>query len=504
MKKILALIFFVPLYASAHAFPVSYIPEGFSIQTQMPSVVSIRFSQDIATSSHQMDVYREDGIKMPPAPSVVDPNDAHVLTRTLTQMGGGIYVVSWSCVSRDDGHFTKGAFSFFVGATTSAPLIYGGSGTPQSPSPLFVPAPGRIVDVLSVFALLVALWSLGYFVCVYARDLRQSRLVQLRAKRTRQFVLSMALFCVCGALSVWVHLKSITQLTASVWGSALITVMLLVGMLYLLRIVSVFLLERRNIFWRYELPHAIAECVVAVGVIASVLHLCFLPAPIYREPLWSIMRMDAARAIELWDSGEDTRSLLLRGINEHGVPIADVPPTVIFNNTKEGIGPLVVPVIDRGMGVYDIPAVLFIPNGEWRIAVTFKEANAYDVNATIGIDYPREVDAARLSASTPRWDKFATLLTLFGFMIVILSLALLQYTKRAGDVMPTVEDANDSIVQRWKIAGLSLAYIIVLGSLFCAIRTLFPVYQSQSIVSDGHTVAPMQTMSHDMKEMPGM
>lgn len=129
MKYLLiTLIFFTPLaIAHAHALPLAYVPVEFSLNATMPQEVSIRFTEDILPTSNGIEVFTSGGTKLSAEEVFLVPGDARTMKRQITPAGEGIYVISWHGVSAVDGHYTRGAFSFFAGATSSALEIYGGS-----------------------------------------------------------------------------------------------------------------------------------------------------------------------------------------------------------------------------------------------------------------------------------------------------------------------------------------------------------------------------------------
>lgn len=124
---IAALFFFVSLnVASAHAIPVTYEPDASKAVVSMPSKVEIRFSERLEPSASSIRVFAPDGSRADTSSAAVGANDAHVLSVPTKDTGAGGYAVSWQVVSADDGHFSKGAFSFSFGAVglnTAAPTV---------------------------------------------------------------------------------------------------------------------------------------------------------------------------------------------------------------------------------------------------------------------------------------------------------------------------------------------------------------------------------------------
>ncbi len=124
MKKFLLTVFCLlsfPLFALAHATPISYEPDASALLGTPASRVTITFSEHVEPSASSILIFAPDGKKQMGG-SMVEAKDAHVLTVPVTPAGDGAYTVSWQVVSADDGHFTKGAYSFFVG-TSSVPTL---------------------------------------------------------------------------------------------------------------------------------------------------------------------------------------------------------------------------------------------------------------------------------------------------------------------------------------------------------------------------------------------
>jgi hypothetical protein len=212
--------------------------------------------------------------------------------------------------------------------------------------------------------------------------------------------------------------------------------------------------------------------------------------------------MDASRMILITDLGEGGDTLRLRAYDAKGVPITASLPTVLLDNAKEGIGPLVVPVKDRGEGNYDMPWALFTPHGEWRIAITFKQQEAYDINATIGIDYPPEIFAARTKALTPRFGTFEILVCIIVLVLSILSLMMLFFVRR-NSVFTSLQpeyDTEQSSIGVTKATLTAFTALISLLAIVVMLRILLPFYSEE--ISDGKiTPAHMHEMPWDMSGM---
>jgi methionine-rich copper-binding protein CopC len=596
MKKFITLLLlFLPVSVFAHAFPIAYEPDGFSSSPTMPSEVVIHFSQGISSDGNGIEIFAPDGTKLPDAIAVVGAQSERTLSRSLVGAGEGIYVVSWHGVSSDDGHFTKGAFSFFVGATSSAPEFYGGSagtevgvahGTPMSSLGLdmnghaitmfliflvlsiligssvflsflhrekglndqtraqfvlrtrpiaylsslilfigvaaIVTSPEQfsfarpsglrsvtslLFDGIAVTALLIwvgsmLIFAVAYFPLLASQSVLLPSRMPLRAMLGRMFAWTLLLGGSGGALVVWMHLKSWNNLTTTAWGSTLITVLLFSGLMLLLRSLSLFFLERVKRCVHCEWAYALLESGVSMCVLFLVVVAMMIPSPVYNSALWSVMRMDASRMITVTDLGEKENTLRLRAYDAMGVPIAASLPTVLLDNKKEGIGPLFIPVKDRGEGNYDMPWVLFTPEGEWRVAITFKQQGAYDINATIGIDYPREIHASRQYAETPRFGAFEAALCVSVLIILTLAFLMLRFIERnnAFALLHPEYDTDAATIGKGKAIIIAVVAFLSAIMLIVMLRIMLPFYSES--VHDG-TIMPLQTgnMRHDMSAM---
>lgn len=110
-----ALMTTLPGVVCAHATPVSMSPDsGENVRTL--TEVSIRFSEHLERGSSRIKVTNEIQESVTEGSAYVS-EDAYTLLVPVTTTSG-VHVVSWSVVSRDDGHFTKGSFAFSVGSST--------------------------------------------------------------------------------------------------------------------------------------------------------------------------------------------------------------------------------------------------------------------------------------------------------------------------------------------------------------------------------------------------
>jgi len=117
-KLIFAALFLFVIDAAdafAHATPMVYEPAASAVLEKVPSRIRIQFSEHIEASASSITIYAPDGSRADTKDSRLDPSDLRVLSVGMHDAGEGVYTVSWQVVSQDDGHFTKGGFSFGVG-----------------------------------------------------------------------------------------------------------------------------------------------------------------------------------------------------------------------------------------------------------------------------------------------------------------------------------------------------------------------------------------------------
>jgi methionine-rich copper-binding protein CopC/putative copper export protein len=113
----------LPGLALAHAVPVSSAPASSQVLAAVPQEVTIRFSEHIDAAASRITVTDPSGAVVSTGHAATDKADAHIFTVPMSAQAEGAYLVSWSVVSSDDGHFTKGAYPFAVGANVALPEV---------------------------------------------------------------------------------------------------------------------------------------------------------------------------------------------------------------------------------------------------------------------------------------------------------------------------------------------------------------------------------------------
>ncbi len=109
-------LFAIPASASAHAAPVHSEPQSAATVQSVPPGINIEFSERVDGSASSIRVTGPSGAAVSTEHARVSLDDARELSVPIRPDGDGTYLVSWSVVSADDGHFTKGAYPFAVGA----------------------------------------------------------------------------------------------------------------------------------------------------------------------------------------------------------------------------------------------------------------------------------------------------------------------------------------------------------------------------------------------------
>jgi methionine-rich copper-binding protein CopC/nitrogen fixation protein FixH len=147
----------LPLISSAHATPISTTPAASATETETPASISIRFTERIEVGASSLTVFAPNGEEVQEGKGDLDPQDQRVLTVPIREAGEGVYTVSWQVVSVDDGHFTRGGYSFLVDASGKA--FEGGEGKVE------IAYSSHLSDALSSFfnlvgeSLLLALYA---------------------------------------------------------------------------------------------------------------------------------------------------------------------------------------------------------------------------------------------------------------------------------------------------------------------------------------------------------
>lgn len=105
--------------AMAHAELVRSQPANGAILPTAPNRVAIWFDEALTPSGSTITVYDGRRHEVDRADSRVDPSNPRHLTVSLESgLPNGIYTVTWTSISADDGHVVHGTFTFTVGLAT--------------------------------------------------------------------------------------------------------------------------------------------------------------------------------------------------------------------------------------------------------------------------------------------------------------------------------------------------------------------------------------------------
>ena len=132
----IALMSTLPAFAEvAHAEYVSSTPAENAILHQVPTTISIVFSEDVNPVGSSVQVYDVNGMQMTTAAAQVERANLKTMTVPMQGDGSELYVVVWRTVSAVEGHHDSGSFRFFVNPSPMlSSMISGGSMSSMSSS----------------------------------------------------------------------------------------------------------------------------------------------------------------------------------------------------------------------------------------------------------------------------------------------------------------------------------------------------------------------------------
>ncbi|MCC6387053.1 MAG: copper resistance protein CopC [Dehalococcoidia bacterium] len=102
--------------AFAHSEPAKVNPGDGAIVKEMPTVIDIIMTQDMArqAEANDIDVVDDSGREVTLISAVIDNNDRKHISVTLPHSGlrPGVYTIKWKTLSADDGDTAEGTLSF--------------------------------------------------------------------------------------------------------------------------------------------------------------------------------------------------------------------------------------------------------------------------------------------------------------------------------------------------------------------------------------------------------
>lgn len=106
--------------ASAHANLARSSPGANETLTESPTEIRLWFTEPLEPDYSRITLLDMNGDTISPAPSSVDPEDAHQMTLAVDDLPDGVYTVSWRSLSTTDGHLAQGSYAFGVGMPAPA------------------------------------------------------------------------------------------------------------------------------------------------------------------------------------------------------------------------------------------------------------------------------------------------------------------------------------------------------------------------------------------------
>ncbi len=142
--------------AAAHGVYVRSNPASDARLTKAPTEVRVTFSETPDARGSDIAVLDGNGKRLDGRDVSTVSDEANTLRVSLSAVGEGGYLVTWTVLSAVDGHETKGAFAFAVG---NAPLPKIPDVGPATPPPTPLEIAGRALS----FAGIALLIGLGFF-----------------------------------------------------------------------------------------------------------------------------------------------------------------------------------------------------------------------------------------------------------------------------------------------------------------------------------------------------
>jgi LPXTG-motif cell wall-anchored protein len=144
LAAVVAALIVSPTFVSAHAKVVSSTPENGATVDQAPSMITIKFDDELNSEGAKLTVTAASGATVDKGDGGVDLSDTEHKTMAVSLksgLGAGAYTISWSVLG-DDGHEVAGTLAFTVaGATAPAPAAPATSDA-AAPTDASLPATG--------------------------------------------------------------------------------------------------------------------------------------------------------------------------------------------------------------------------------------------------------------------------------------------------------------------------------------------------------------------------
>jgi copper transport protein len=131
--------------ASAHAGLEASDPAAGEVLASAPASVTMSFTEPPDTNLSSVTVLDASGAEIEAGPLQRGSAPRSLEVALPSNLGDGVYTVSWRVVSTADGHLTAGAFAFGVGATSGEVAAAPGATAPSTPSPSPLAVAGKML-----------------------------------------------------------------------------------------------------------------------------------------------------------------------------------------------------------------------------------------------------------------------------------------------------------------------------------------------------------------------
>jgi len=296
---------------------------------------------------------------------------------------------------------------------------------------------------------------------------------------------------VTGAYIVWLDLKDPAYLFTSEWGARCIILALFGGALFALRLYHQLFVERsmvgqnkqtnRMVAWlnyTFPLEGAIG---VALLFVTSILIITTPPYPSTRF-LFEKHATSQGAVITLRVHPYEPEQFLLTITDEKQGALEVNNVVVKLTNEEKSIGPLVAETQERFPGGYVFPRNTLTLPGTWRVDVLALRQQAFDASASFMLNYPGDIDQARVATEHRLFGLFELLMLIIALAIAALSIILYRLgtglnnalsaltSKNFGAASPLASSAKST---SFALAGLLLISAFIWLSYDQFIRTDF-------------------------------
>lgn len=288
---------------------------------------------------------------------------------------------------------------------------------------------------------------------------------------------------VSGAWIVWLHLKGAENLLTTGWGKAAIMLMIFGGLLFALRLFSLFVSERMRRCLDCERSFATLETLVALALLALSATIIITTPPLFARPLWMAHSPSASGMVMFEDPGGEQQKLRVRAYAPDGAPLPLQHATIVLSERDQGIGPIVLPERYHAKTEAEIGTSLLTPPGIWTIDVSVPQAKRYDAVGHADIRFPDDLLAARAAAAEHRVDVFA--LACLAAALFFVASAIVLWRRTAANAVYAeahVEELDGSPIGFWRGQGIALlAFVLFAISVAVIVPAITPSVSMQGM-----------------------